>query len=141
MIKPIPIVPHCPNPTTKINKKKKGCVEMEYIRKSRTATHGKANIELYDKDTGKIINRVSTVDNNSCLKFLSEKKTSGYSDISGTTCEMVMFITRMDDNGNEITEVGTSTVEILELKGNYVNVLIDGDAYTVYKGVAKFYKI
>jgi len=114
---------------------------MEYIRKSRTATHGKACIELYDKDTGKIVNRVSTVDNNSCLKFLSEKKTSGYSDISGTTCEMVMTITRMDDNGNEITEVGTSTVEILELKGNYVNVLIDGDAYTVYKGVAKFYKI
>lgn len=114
---------------------------MEYIKKSRSDEHGIAEIPLYDPNTDKVVNRISTVDNNSCLKFLSDKRKSGYSDISGVTCKMVMTVSGKDANGNEYTETGESICEILRVKGNDVVVSIDGVAYTVYIGVAKFYKI
>lgn len=114
---------------------------MEYIKKSRSDEHGTAEIPLYDPNTDKVVNRISVVDNNSCLKFLSDKRKSGYSDISGVTCKMVMTVSGKDDNGNEYTDSGESIVEVLRVKGNDVVVSIDGVAYTVYMGVAKFYKI
>lgn len=126
---------------------------MEYIKKSRSDEHGIAEIPLYDETTGKVVNRISIVDDNSCLKFLSDKRKSGYTDLSGTVCKMVMTIdkTTIDENGkvvpltdekgNIITDTGTSIVEILRVKNNDVVVKIDGVAFTVYIGVTKFYKI
>ena len=126
---------------------------MEYIKKSRSDEHGNAEIPLYDESSGKVVNRISVVDNDSCLKFLSDKRKSGYTDLSGTVCKMVMTIdmTTTDENGkvvpmldkdgNIMTESGTSICEILRVKNNDVVVKIDGVAYTVYIGVTKFYKI
>lgn len=126
---------------------------MEYIKKSRSDEHGTAEIPLYDENTGKVVNRISVVDNDSCLKFLSDKRKSGYTDLSGTVCKMVMTIDKtttdengktvpmLDKDGNIMTESGTSIVEILRVKNNDVVVKIDGTAYTVYIGVTKFYKI
>lgn len=126
---------------------------MEYIKKARSDEHGKAEIPLYDETTGKVVNRVSVVDDNSCLKFLSDKRKTGFSDLSGVVCKMVMTVdkTTVDENGkvipmtdekgNIVTDTGTSIVEVLRVKNNDVVVKIDGVAFTVYMGVAKFYKI
>ena len=77
---------------------------MEYIKKSRSDEHGTAEIPLYDETTGKVVNRISVVDDNSCLKFLSDKRKTGYTDLSGTVCKMVMTIdkTTIDENGKVV---------------------------------------
>ena len=126
---------------------------MDYIKKARSDEHGIAEIPLYDENTGKIVNRISIVDDSSCLKFLSDKRKSGYSDLSGTVCKMVMTVDKttidengkvvpmLDKDGNIMSDTGTSIVEVLRVKNNDVVVKIDGVAYTVYIGVTKFYKI
>lgn len=108
---------------------------MKYVQSARSAEHGTARVPLYD-ESDKIINKISTVDNDSFLKFLDNSKTTDFSDISGTTVKMVLSI---DKDG--VTDTTSDVVEILRTQGNYVIVLKDGIAYSIYGGVARFYKI
>lgn len=108
---------------------------MKYVQTARSSEHGTAKIPLYDENDN-VINKVSIVDSGSFLKFLDNSKTTDYSDISGTTVKMVISI---DKDG--IVDTTTDTVEILRTQGNYVIVLKDDSAYSIYSGVAKFYKI
>lgn len=108
---------------------------MKYVQSARSAEHGTARVALYDENDN-VINKISTVDSGSFLKFLDNSKTTDFSDISGTTVRMVITI---DKDG--VVDTTSDVVEILRTQGNYVIVLKDGVAYSIYSGVAKFYKI
>ena len=108
---------------------------MKYVQSARSAEHGDARIPLYDEND-KVINKISIVDSGSFLKFLDNSKTTDYSNVSGVTVKMVITIEK-----DGVVDTTTDTVEILRTQGNYVIVLKDGNAYSIYNGVAKFYKI